>query len=81
MRCMSGTSQKEYTAWPNDAYACLFDHASRRQMNSVSLGNLFEQVAQVFFLNGHYALLQCLAVSAAKAAENVNPSTALRSIG
>ena len=80
MRCMSGASQREYAPWPNDAYACLFDHASRRQMNAVSLGNLVEQVAQVLFLNGHYALLQCLAVSAAKATENMNPSTAVCSI-
>ena len=52
MRCMGGTAQRQYAAWPNDAYACLFDHASRNQWSAVSLGNLVEQVAQVFFLNG-----------------------------
>ena len=34
---------------------------------------LVEQRAQVFFLNGQYALLQCLAVSAAKAASKTQP--------
>ena len=49
-------------------------------MNAVSLGNLVEQVSQVFFLNGQYALLQCLAVAAAKAAGHTNPPHAICSI-
>ena len=73
MRRRAGVQQVEYAEWPNESYALLFDHASRTSVNHVSLGNLVEQVAQVLLLNGQYALLQCLAVSAAKAASRTHP--------
>ena len=76
MRCRAGVQQVEYAEWPNESHALLFDHTSRTSVNHVSLGSLVEQIAQVLLLNGQYALLQCLAVSAAKVASRTHPKTA-----
>jgi hypothetical protein len=81
VRCRPSASTMEYVAWPNDAYVCLFDHASRTRHNSPYLGNLVESVAQVFFLNGQYALLHALCVSAARAAATMVLNHCLDSIG
>ena len=65
-RCVAAqtATQVEHQAWPNESYTLLFDHASRTRLGSVYLGNVVEGIAQVVFLNGKYALLQALAVSA-----------------
>jgi hypothetical protein len=81
MRCMGGTAQRQYQHGPTTRTHVSSIMRSRNQWSAVSLGNLVEQVAQVFFLNGQYALLQCLAVSAARAAGHLNPADSLISIG